>query len=191
MLNCSKMLSVTGTFFGADLGDLLGEGAQGVELGSNGLSSGRLSIGITLPNNQLTADLGSREAWIEAVGAELGIGLALAINHGLDVNEQVGQMVFGAFATAGREVVFDGDIVIEFARAFADDDAAPAKLTFGSTLTARAEFFDRARHEDAADSAFERFGGLDNENGERSGNPQSVVLAVYYRCGMVYYSDIS
>ena len=67
----------------ACLGDLLGEVAQGVELGTDGLGSGKLSVSVAVLGDELAPDFGGTEAGVEAIGAELGIGLALAINDAL------------------------------------------------------------------------------------------------------------
>src|SRR4051812_32618579 len=104
-------------------GHLLGEVAQRIELGSNGLGSGQLSVSVAFLGDQLPTDLGGAEARVEAVGAELGVGLALAFNNGSDIGEQGGEMVFGALATPRGEVVLNGDATLEFVGAFANDGA--------------------------------------------------------------------
>jgi hypothetical protein len=69
---------------GACLSDLLGEVAQGIELGADGLGSRKLSVGVAFLGDELAPDFGGTEAGVQAGGTELRVSLALAINDALN-----------------------------------------------------------------------------------------------------------
>jgi len=59
--------------------------AKVVQLRGNGALGRQFGIAIAFLGDQLAAHFGRRPAGIEALGAELGVGLALTIHNGLDV----------------------------------------------------------------------------------------------------------
>jgi hypothetical protein len=66
-------------------GHLLRIVAQGVELGGDGLDSGEGVISVALLGDELSAHFRRAQAGIETMGTELGVGLTLAIDNGLNV----------------------------------------------------------------------------------------------------------
>src|SRR4029453_11385545 len=90
----SKIASVSGSFFGVDSWPLSREIAQIIQFGADGFGRGQYGIRVAFVGDQLTPHLGRRQASIEAVGAEWGGGLALAIDDGLDIRQEVGEMCF-------------------------------------------------------------------------------------------------
>src|SRR4029450_9807811 len=90
----SKMASVSGSFLGLTLGHFLREIAQIIQFSADSFGRWQYGIRVAFVGDQLTPHLGRCQARIEAVGAELGVGLALAIDDGLDIRQEVGQMCF-------------------------------------------------------------------------------------------------
>lgn len=101
------------------------------------------------------------EAGIEASGAKVGVGLALAIDKRLDILEQVRQMLLGAFAAAEGKGIEAGHATFQFTEPLADRLAIPAQGAFSEALPARSEFLDGAGEAASAVGSFERLGGLD------------------------------
>ena len=91
---------------GLSLGDFLGEVAQPVQLGADGLGGRQLSISVAFLGHALAPDLGSPQAGVEAGRVELGISLALAIDNGGNIGEEVGQMDFSSSSYARRGEVY-------------------------------------------------------------------------------------
>ena len=82
-------------------GDFFGKVAQAVELGSDRLHGGQLLMPVALPYDELAPDFSSTQPGVQTCRAKLGVCLALAIDDGLDIRQQVREMVFGTFATSG------------------------------------------------------------------------------------------
>ena len=122
---------------GLRLGDGAGVVAQPVELGPDRLRRRQLLVGVAVLRDQLPPHLGGGQAGVQPGGAELRIGLALAIDERGEVRQQVGQLLLGALAAPQREGVDDGEAAVQLARALADGRAVPAQRTLGAPLAAR------------------------------------------------------
>jgi hypothetical protein len=133
------------------------------------LDGWEVGVGIALLGHQLPADLGRAEPRIPAVRAELGIGLTLAVDNGLDLRAEVGQMIFSPLASTRGDVVLQGAPTLKFAGALPNGNAAPAAFPFRASLPPWPEFFDRAGHKEPAGTPFERLGRVDKERCERVG----------------------
>jgi len=72
----------------------------------------------------------------------------------------------------------NGDAALKFACTLPNRNAAPPKFTFRPPLATWSEFFDHARHKDAAGTAFEGLGGVDEERFQRVGQFHAAVSHV-------------
>jgi hypothetical protein len=81
---------------GLTLGDFLWIVAQFIQFGTDGLGGRQYGIRVAFLGDQLAPHLGRCQSSIQAVGAELWISLALAIDDGLDIRQEVGEMYFRA-----------------------------------------------------------------------------------------------
>jgi hypothetical protein len=108
--------------------------------------------------DELAAHFGGASTCIQALGAELGIGLALAIHEGADVIESMGEVDFSPLAPPSGKGIETEEATGEFMGAFAHGDTVPAQVTFGKALATWAECLDCARQKEPARAAFERLG---------------------------------
>ena len=108
------------------MGYLLGEVAQVLEFGVDRLNSRQFFVGIAFLGDELASDLGGTEAGIETIGSEPWISLTLGIDDAFDIRKQIGQMVFGALTSSGREGIDAGKAAFQLMGAFADGDAVLA-----------------------------------------------------------------
>lgn len=76
------------------MGDFLGKIPQGVALCRDGLDGRQLLVLGAFLGDARTADFGRAEAGRQALGAERGIGLTLAVNDGAEVLQEGGQVGF-------------------------------------------------------------------------------------------------
>lgn len=79
-----------------------------IEFRPDGGGCRQLLVRIALLFDELTAHLWCGQAGIETVRFELWVRLALTINDGSDIAEQVGQMFLRSFATSGSIRVHAG-----------------------------------------------------------------------------------
>jgi hypothetical protein len=136
---------------------------------ANRFRRGQLGVGVAFVRHQLAPHFGSREARIQAVRAELWVGLTLAIDQRVDIGQEVGQMVFGAFPPAECERIEADKAAVEFPQTFADGHPAPTQFTCGSLLPASTKFFHSARHKQPTSAALQRLGGFDEHGLDRIG----------------------
>jgi hypothetical protein len=145
------------------LGYLLRVIAKSVEFCCNGLHGGQGLIGVALVRDELATDFRGAQARIEPVCAELGVRLALAIDNGLEIGQQMGQVIFRALAATEGEGIEAGEPTCQLAHAFADGHAAPRKLTFRAPLATRAQLFDGTGHKQPTSTALEGLGRIDKQ----------------------------
>ena len=150
-------------------GDFFGEVAHLVEFGGHGLWGGQLRVLVAFLGHELTTPFSGTQAGVQALGAEVGIVLTLAIDDVSEVIEQMGQVDFGSLAPASRKGIETDEATVEFVHAFSNGDAVPAQFAFGLALAAGAELFDSAGHEEPSGAAFERRGRFDKERFKRIG----------------------
>jgi hypothetical protein len=112
---------------GAALGHLAQPQAQGVQLGADGRGAGQLLVAVALALDQLAADLGGREAAVQAGGPECRVGLAVVLGDGADVIEKPGEAGLGRLAPAAGGGVQASDAGAGLALGLADGVAAPAE----------------------------------------------------------------
>ena len=79
-------------------------------------------------------------------------------------------MVFGAFATSGREGIETRKAAWSFMRAFAKGAPVPTQFAFRATLAPWSQLFDGPRHKEPAGAPLERSGGLEEQSFERVGS---------------------
>jgi hypothetical protein len=120
----------------------LGIVPQRVELGCDRLHGWEFSVGVAFLADQLPTHLRSIQPRVQSVGAKLGINLALRINNGRNIGEELGQMRFSWLAPARGEVVQADPATFQFTGAFTNRLTIPAQGAFGTPLAARPEFFD-------------------------------------------------
>src|SRR6266545_8431341 len=106
------------SFFWCALGDFLGIVPQRVELGGDRLHGWEFRVGVAVLADQLPTHLGSIKPRVQAVGAEVRISLALRINNGRNIAEEIGQMCFRWLAPARGEVVQADQAAFQFTAAF-------------------------------------------------------------------------
>ncbi len=107
---------------------------QRVELGGDRLHGWEFRVGVAVLADQLPTHLGSIKPRVQAVGAKLRISLALRINNGRNIAEEIGQMCFRWLAPARGEVVQADQAAFQFTAAFPNRLTIPAKLAFGTPL---------------------------------------------------------
>ena len=163
------MASVSGIFLGLTLSDLFGIVTQGVEFRCERLHGGQGSVCIAFLHNELTSDFGGTQSGVEPRRAKLRVGLTLAIDEGLDIGEEGGQMIFCALATTGRKGIETPKPALQLMEAFADRHTAPAEFTFCPPLPASAQFFDGTRHKEPTGTSFQGPGCINKEGLERVG----------------------
>src|SRR5258708_17935100 len=100
------------------------------------------------------AHLGGTQAGVEPLIFELRIRLALPVDDGSDIHQQVGQVVFCQFAAADTKCIQTRDAAVDFVHPFANRLAVPAEFTFDSAGATRTECFDGARHKVSAGTPF-------------------------------------
>src|SRR6516162_4291920 len=108
--------------------------AQDVELGGDGLHRRQLLVGVAAALDQLLADLGGRQATIQAGGLEGGVGLKMVLDQAAQVIEEMGQSEFNRLAPAQAEGVGASQTRAEFVTGLAEGVAAPAEETSGFAL---------------------------------------------------------
>ena len=147
--------------------DLFGGVAQGIKFGADGLHRRQCGISVALVDNQLATYFGGAQAGIQALRAKLGISLALAINNGTDIVQQVRQMVFRPLAAPCGEVVLNRHAAFQLTPALAKGYAAPPEFPFRPPLATGPQFLHRTCHKDAAGTPFEGLGRVDKQRLER------------------------
>jgi hypothetical protein len=147
------MASVSGSFFGLTLGHFLQEIAQIIQLGADSFGSWQNGLRVAFLGDELTAHLGRCQARIEAVGAEVGVGLALAIADGLDIRPEVGEMRFRPLPPTQGKGIDTDYAAVEFVQAFAKRHPPPPQCARGALLPTRPQFFDGAGHQQAPRAA--------------------------------------
>ena len=75
-------------------GDFLWIGVQRIQFGSDGFSGRQYGIRGASLGHQLTPHLSRRQSGIQAAGAQLRVGLALVIDGGVQLRQEVGDMRF-------------------------------------------------------------------------------------------------
>lgn len=130
--------------------------AQGVQLRGKGTDCGERRVLVALLRDQLAAHFGGREAGIEPVRFELGIGLTLAVHDLLQVRQELGQVFFRALAAPTGRIVQAGDAGSEFVAALAEGPPVPAEFPLGAALTAGSEFLDGTGAEEPSGAAPQR-----------------------------------
>src|SRR5256885_12165722 len=98
-----------------------------------------------------------------------GVCLALALDEGLAIKQQMREMVFSAFAPSGRKGIETREAAMERMRAGAEGAPVPTQFAFRAPLAAWPQFFDRPRHTESAGAPFEGLGGLHEQGFERVG----------------------
>jgi hypothetical protein len=156
---------------GAALGHPGEPEAQQVELGVDRLLGGQLLVGVALDGDQLASDLGGTNPGEEAVGLELGVGLAVGIGDGPDVVEQSGQVLLGGLAAAAVEGIDAGQAGAEFVHPLADRLPVPAKVGLGPDLSPSPDGVDGLGHEEAPNAPLECLGGVDQDGDHLGGRP--------------------
>jgi len=137
--------------------------AQLSELGANRGGGGQLLVCIAALGDQLTAHLGAAQARVQPIIFEVRIRLALPIDDGSDIHQQVGPVFFCQFAASGSKCIQTPDATFYFVHPFADRFALPTEFAFGLTCTSKTQCFDRARHKLTAGTPLELLGRIDQQ----------------------------
>jgi hypothetical protein len=132
-----------------------------IQLGRDGPLGRQFAVGVALLDHELAPDFGRGQPSIQAVGAELRVGLALAIDNGGDIVEQVGEVLLGTLAAAQGHGIQTGEALVEFAPSCAEGLAVPAEFAFRAPLATAAQLLDGARHKAAARAPFKHLRRLD------------------------------
>jgi hypothetical protein len=141
--------------------------AQFIQLGADGFRGRECRLQVAFVGNQLVPYLGRCQAGIQAVGAEVGIGLALAIDNSLDIRQEVRAMYCRALPpTQGKGIDTDhaaGAVV----QTLAHGHPPPPQFARGALLPTPPQLFDSAGHTQAPGAALERLGSCDQRCLER------------------------
>jgi hypothetical protein len=140
-----------------------------VELGGDRLHGGQRRWRVALVGDEWAPDFLGTQSGVQTRRAKLGVCLALAIDDGLEIKQQMREMVFGAFATSGRKGIETREAALSLMRALAEGPPVPTQFAFRATLAAWSQFFDRPRHKESAGAPCEGLGGLHEQGFERVG----------------------
>jgi len=113
--------------------------------------------------DQLLTHFRRGQARIQAGGAELRVGLTLAIDDGGDIAQQVREMGFCALPPPGRKRIEAGASTDQLMDAFANGDPAPPEFAFSAALPTGPEFLHGPRHTSPPGAALEGLGRVDKE----------------------------
>jgi hypothetical protein len=119
-----------------------------MDLAPDGLGAGQFLIAIALLHDELFPDLGGGQPGVQALRLERRVGLALPIDEGFDVTEQMGQVFFGAFAPPQTKGIGAADAGGQLVHPFADGHAVPPQLALGPPLPSGSEYPHRSCHEE-------------------------------------------
>jgi hypothetical protein len=151
-------------------GDFFGQVAQAVALGSDRLHGGQLLRRVALPGDALAPDFGGTQPAIQAGRAKLGVCLALALDDGLDIRQQVRERVFGTFATSGCEGIETRAAALSLMGALAKGASVPTPFALRTTLATWPQLLDSPRHKEPAGAPFEGLGSRHEQGFERVGS---------------------
>jgi hypothetical protein len=84
-----------------------------------------------------------------------GIGAAPCFNEVAYIAQEMRQALLERFAPPQVSAIETDHAALQFTHPFANGCAVPSQFALGETLPAGTEHFDRARHEDAARTAFQ------------------------------------
>jgi hypothetical protein len=142
------MASVCFIFFWLALLDLAEVVAELMDLAADGLVTGQFLVGVALLRDQLGPDRCDGQPRVQPLSLEGRVGLALPIDDGLDVAEQIGEVFFGAFASAQAKSIDAADARGQLVHPFANSHPVPAQFALGPLLPSGAEHPNRACHEE-------------------------------------------
>jgi hypothetical protein len=115
-------------------------------------------------------DFSGTQPGVQTCRAPLGGCLALAIDDGLDIRQQIREMVFDTVATSGCEGIETCEATLSLRCAFAKGASVPPQCALRTTLAAWPQLFDRPRHKAPAGAPFEGLSGLHEQGFERVGS---------------------
>ena len=118
---------------GRDLADATQAIAEAVQQVRHGARCGNRLIGSVGVGDQMAVNGRGRDPGVAERGVELGVGLRVRFDQGVDLLDQLGVVVFGLVSSAGGEVVQAADAAAEFAEAGRDGVASPAEDLFGAS----------------------------------------------------------
>jgi len=120
-----------------------------MDLATDGLGTGQLLLGVALLQDQLFPDRCGGQPRVQPSRLERRVSLALVIHEGFDVGEQLGEVLFGAFAPTQAKGIYAADAGGKFAHPLADGHPVPPQFALGLPLPMRAEPTDRSCQEEA------------------------------------------
>jgi hypothetical protein len=154
---------------GLTLGDFLRGVAQLMQCGADGFRGRQGGVRVAFVGDQLAPHLGRCQAGRQAGGVERWSSLALAIDDGLYIRQEGGEMRFRTFPPPPCTGINTEHAAGEFVHTFANRHPPPPQCTRGALLPTRPQCFDGACHKQATGAALEGLGGLDQQGLERVG----------------------
>ena len=142
---------------------------QGIEFAGDRLHRGECLIRVAFLGDELAADFRRAQTRIQARRTKLWVGLALAIDDGGEIGEQVWQVVFRPLAPTGCKGIKAPKTAVQFMQAFAECPPVPPQFAFRLPLAAWSQFFDRACHEESASAPLQGLGRVHEQCLERIG----------------------
>jgi hypothetical protein len=126
---------------GLTLGDFLWIGAELIQCGTDSVGGRPYGIWRAFLGKQLPPHLGGCQSGIQAMGAELWVGLAL--DDGLDSRQEVGEMRFRTLPPTQGKGIDTAHASGECTHACAHGHPAPPQFARGTLLPTRPQFFHR------------------------------------------------
>jgi hypothetical protein len=123
--------------------------------GGDGLQRGEIAVGVPLLFDQRAPHLFRTHAGCAGIVAAFGIGAAPCFNEVAYIAQEMRQALLERFAPPQVSAIETDHAALQFTHPFANGCAVPSQFALGETLPAGTEHFDRARHEDAARTAFQ------------------------------------
>jgi hypothetical protein len=129
--------------------------AECAHAGGDGLQRGENTVGVTLLFDQRAPHIFRAHAGCAGIVATFGMGAAPGFDEVAYIAQEMRQALLERFAPPQVSAIETDHAALQFTHPFANGGAVPAEFAFGEALPAGTEHFDRARHEDAALTAFQ------------------------------------
>src|SRR5262249_4148733 len=114
--------------------------------GADGVGGRQRGLRVAFLGTQLAPHLRRCQAGIQTGGAELWVSLALAVDDGLYIRQEVGEMLFPTLAPTQGKAIDTDPGAVEFVQAFTNGDPPPPQCACGALLPAWPQFFDGTGH---------------------------------------------
>jgi len=156
-----------------DLADATQAIAEAVQDVGDGAGGGNRLVGPRGVGDQLVVNGGGGDAGVAERGVELGVGLRVGFQQGMDLPGHLRVIVFGLVPSAGGEIIETADAGAEFAQSGRNGVATPTEDLFGAAWLASAVLEGHLGLELAAAKARQFAGGREDDVLDGGGQVES------------------